>query len=161
MTRAPYRYAVGVRAEPTFSEQVCYEQPGNKLSPPDLSLRISQHWHPPLTHRRCPLLRESQDLPLRRWRRRGCAAGRVRTRREDALHEPHPVGGHADRLLTAMPGRVVHDGTPHVGHRRDGGQFHQPFPFKRALDAFGDAFVEPQGVDEPLIGQSASQHPLH
>jgi hypothetical protein len=29
---------------------------------------------------------------------------------------------------------MVHHGTIHMGHRRDGGQFHQPFPLKIAVN---------------------------
>jgi hypothetical protein len=104
-----------------------------------------------------PPLLADQDLARTRVETPRGWGGRVRTRREEVLHEPHPLGGHADRLLTAMPRRVVHDGTPHVGHRRDGGQVHQSFPFKRALDAFGDTFLEPQGVDERFIGHSLAR----
>jgi hypothetical protein len=104
-----------------------------------------------------PYCWSTRTSPLRRWRRRGCAAGRVRTRREDVLHELHPVGGHADRLLMVLPMLAVHHRTTHRRHLRDGGQVHQPFALELVLDAFGDAFVEPQGVDERLIGHALAR----
>jgi hypothetical protein len=65
---------------------------------------------------------------LLRWlRRRGLEAFRVRTIREDLLHEPPTLRCHADRLMTAMPRRVVHDGATHCGYSRQCGQFNQPF----------------------------------
>jgi len=78
-------------------------------------------------------------------------------RREEVLHEPHALECHTDRLLAALPRRMVHHGTTHMGHRRDGGQFHQPFPLKIAVDPFGDAFVAPEGVDQRLIGHSLAR----
>jgi hypothetical protein len=77
----------------------------------------------------------TRTSPLRRWRRRGCAAGRVRTRREDVLHELHPLGGHADRLLMVLPMLAFHHRTTHRRHLRDGGQVHQPFALELVLDA--------------------------
>jgi hypothetical protein len=85
--------------------------------------------------------------PLGWWIRRGCGICRVSTMREDVLHELHPLGCHADRLLMGLALRVVHHRTTHRSHPRDVSQFHQPFPFERALDAFRHAFVEPQGVN--------------
>ena len=79
--------------------------------------------------------------------------GRYRVpRRENSLHEPHPLGGHADGLLMGLPTRVVHRRTTHRGHLRDGGQGHQPCPLELALDQFRHGFAEPQGVDQRLIG---------
>jgi hypothetical protein len=53
-----------------------------------------------------------------------------------------------------MPMLVVHDGTTHMGHRRDNGQFHQAFLLKLALKLFRQGFAEPQGVDQVLIGNT-------
>ena len=74
--------------------------------------------------------------------------------REDVLHEPHALECHADCLLTAIPMRVVHDGTIHMGHRRDNGQFHQPFLLELALKPFCQSFAKSQGVDQRLIGNT-------
>ena len=65
-------------------------------------------------------------------------------RRADVLHEPHPLRGQTDRLMAAMPRLVVHDGTTHRGHPRDGGQFHQPFQLECALDPFRHGFPDPR-----------------
>ena len=78
----------------------------------------------------------TRTWPLRWLRRRGLETFRGRKLREDVLHEPPTLRCHADRLMTAMPRRVVHDGTTHMGHPRDGGQFHQPFQLESALDPF-------------------------
>jgi hypothetical protein len=72
-------------------------------------------------------------------------------RSEDVLQEPNTLGCYANRLLTAMPMRGVHDGKTHIGHRRDNGQFHQPFLLKLALKPFRQGFAAPQGVDQLLI----------
>jgi hypothetical protein len=52
---------------------------------------------------------------------------------------------------------MVHHRTTHIGHRRDGGQFHQPFQLERALDPFRHVFAEPQGVDQLLIGNTLAR----
>ena len=77
--------------------------------------------------------------------------------REDVLHELHPLGCHTDRLLMSLSLGVVHHCTTHSSHPRDGGQFHQPFSLERALDAFRHAFIEPQGVNQRLIGDSLAR----
>jgi hypothetical protein len=50
--------------------------------------------------------------------------------------------------------RVVHHRTTHSSHPRQGGQFDESFPLELTLDAFRHAFVEPQGIDQRLIGDS-------
>ena len=70
-------------------------------------------------------------------RRRRCLRWCRVPRREEVLHEPNPLGCDADRLMTAMPMLVVHDGTTHMGHRRDGGQFHQSLLLELALQPCG------------------------
>ena len=66
-------------------------------------------------------------------------------RREDVLQEPNTLGCYANGLLTAMPMRGVHDGKTHIGHRRDNGQFHQPFLLKLALKPFRKGFRRTPG----------------
>ena len=76
-----------------------------------------------------PASRSTKNWPLGWRRRRGCGIYRVSTIREDVLHEPHPLGCHANRLMMGLPLRVVHYRTTDSSHPRDVGQFHQPFPW--------------------------------
>ena len=75
----------------------------------------------------------------------------MRTIREEVLHEPHPLGGHADCLLMVLPMRGVHHRATHRGHPRNGGQFHQPCPLEPALDTLRHVFVESQSIDQLFI----------
>ena len=80
-------------------------------------------------------------------------------RREVVLHEPHALECQADRLLAVLPRRMVHHGTTHMGHRRDGGQFHQPFPLNIAVEPFKNK-VAPRhrrGLDGQALHRWQSQ----
>jgi hypothetical protein len=75
-------------------------------------------------------------------------------RRDNVFYQPNTLRRHADRLLSAIPMCVVHDGTPHVGQRRNSGQLHQAFPFELTLKPFRHGFAEPKGINQRLVGHT-------